>query len=354
VEGRSGEVCPGSMSIRVGAALSLTGRYAAFGREAAAGLEAWRRLRSDVALAVEDDESRREGVRAALRGLAGRCDVLLGPYSTHLARAAAEVAADLGLVVWNHGGAGDDVQAMAPGHLVSVLTPAGRYGEPLVGHLAEAVDRAPLWVVAGAGSFGRQVAAGLEAEARRAGLEAVRRTAEECLRLPAPWLPDLASAGSFEEDVELLVRMRGTGRSPRSVWAVAAGVQQFAAAVRDPAGMYGPAQWLPGVSGRPTAGPGEAPAMGPSEADFLGAYADAAGGVPDYPAAQAAAAAALAVHSVEVAGSAERSGVWRAAVGLDTSTFFGRFRVDAETGAQLGHQVALVRWTEGRRMVRHQ
>jgi Periplasmic binding protein len=338
-------VCPGKVTVRVGAALSLTGRYAAFGRQAAAGLEAWRRLRPDVMLTVEDDRSRREGVRAGLRGLAARCDVLLGPYSTHLAGAAADVAADLGVVVWNHGGAGDDVQAMAPGHLVSVLTPAGRYGEPFVSHLAGVGGRAPLWAVAGAGGFGRQVAAGLEALGRPLGLAVVRRTPEECLDIEAPRLWDLACAGSFEEDVELLARVRGMARPPRSVWTVAAGVRQFAPAMGRPEGIYGPAQWVPGG--------GVAAAVGPSEAEFLRAYAEVAGGVPDYPGAQAAAAAALAVHCVEVAGSVGAGGVWWAAAGLDTTTFFGRFRVDPETGTQLGHQVALVRWTADLRMVRY-
>ncbi|MBO0838829.1 MAG: hypothetical protein J2P28_25385, partial [Actinobacteria bacterium] len=111
----------------MGACLSLSGRYAPFGRQAAAGLEAWRRLREGVELLIVDDGSEPARVRAGLRELSTRSDLLLGPYSTLLARAAAEEAGELGLVLWNHGGAGDDVQAMAPSHLLSVLTPAGRY-----------------------------------------------------------------------------------------------------------------------------------------------------------------------------------------------------------------------------------
>ncbi|MBO0682818.1 MAG: ABC transporter substrate-binding protein, partial [Candidatus Dormibacteraeota bacterium] len=134
---------PESPTVRVGACLSLSGRYAPFGRQAAAGLEAWRRLRGGVELSIEDDGSDPARVRAGVRELARRSDLLLGPYSTSLARAASEAAAELGLVLWNHGGAGDDVQAMAPGHLISVLTPAGRYGESFVRRLAGLPEPAP-------------------------------------------------------------------------------------------------------------------------------------------------------------------------------------------------------------------
>ena len=43
--------------LRIGACLSLTGRFAQFGRQAAIGLEAWRSLNGDADLIVEDDRA---------------------------------------------------------------------------------------------------------------------------------------------------------------------------------------------------------------------------------------------------------------------------------------------------------
>ena len=328
---------PSLTRLRVGACLSLTGRFAPFGRQAARGLEAWRSLGSGAELTIEDDGSDRERLTACIPHLARRCDLLLGPYSTGLTRTAAALARDLDVLIWNHGGAGDHAQALSPRHMVSVLTPASRYMEPFLAHLTSHQARAPVWIAAGRGRFGRQVADGAEAIASRLGVETVRAgtTPRPFDGVPAVW--DLACAGSFEEDVATVLKARRLTRPPREMCAVAAGVRRFAGAVEEPAGMYGVAQWIPGVA--------HATHAGPAEADFLTAYAALSGATPDYPGAQAAATAALAVHCARLAGSVAPDALWEAATQLDLSTFFGWFRID-EDGAQVAHRTVLVRWDE--------
>ena len=99
--------------LRVGACLSLTGRFGRFGRQAAQGLKVWRELAGDdVELEIEDDGSDPGRLGEALTRVAGRSDLLLGPYSTLLMREAGRVTADIDAVLWNHGGAGDDVQGV--------------------------------------------------------------------------------------------------------------------------------------------------------------------------------------------------------------------------------------------------
>src|SRR5580698_4505747 len=122
----------GSDHLRVGACLSLSGRFARFGQQAARGLETWAALDGAAEVIVEDDRSDPDALEAAMHRIAGRCDVLLGPYSTLLMRRAGRVAAEWGHLVWNHGGSGDDVEAAHPGHVVSVLTPTSRYAEPFL------------------------------------------------------------------------------------------------------------------------------------------------------------------------------------------------------------------------------
>jgi hypothetical protein len=321
--------------LRIGACLSLTGRFAPFGRQAAAGFETWRSLDGTADILIEDDGSERKGVGRVLPGIARRCDLLLGPYSTVLMREAGRLAAEHGWLAWNHGGSGDDVQAAHPGHVVSVLTPASRYAEPFLRLIAG--ERRELVIAAGAGSFGRQVADGAHALARTLGIPAVRVSISDPLPERREW--DLLSAGVFEDDAGFAGRALRAFSPPRRVCAIAAGVREFGRAVSDPEGVYGIAQWFPGAGGDAQTGPGEGA--------FLRAYAGRARAAPGYPAAQAAAGAAIAAHCARLAGSTARADLWDAAAGLVTSTLFGGFRVDPVTGAQAGKPAVLVRWSGG-------
>jgi branched-chain amino acid transport system substrate-binding protein len=325
--------------LRLGACLSLSGRFARFGRQAADGLRAWQMLAGDgIELRVEDDGSDADRVASAIARVAAGCELLLGPYSTQLMREAGRAMADVDGLLWNHGGSGDDVQGLSPGRIVSVLAPTSRYAEPFVRTRAGEADRAPLWVVRGRGRFGRQVAAGAVRQAERLGLESVEKRADEngvsFEEAPDAW--DLFSVGTFEDDVAIVNHASSARRPPRALCSVAAGVRDFASMVERPDGIYGIAQWFPGRGAQPD--------LGPTESDFLAAYRRIAGEWPDYPAVQAAAAAALALHCAQVAGSAESDALWTIATRLETSTLYGAFKTDSRTGAQLGHTPVLLRW----------
>lgn len=192
-------------SLRIRACLSLSGRFARFGLQAAHGLDVWSSLHGGADVLVEDDRSDRRDLEWLLPGVARRCDLLLGPYSTLLMRAAGRLAADQHWLVWNHGGSGDDVEGAYPGHVVSVLTPASSYARPFLRYLASAGRSANLVIVHGDGSFGRQVSAGAQETARQLGLNALWVQAGDPLPpagVSGEW--DLFSAGVFEHDAELI------------------------------------------------------------------------------------------------------------------------------------------------------
>ncbi len=323
--------------IRVGACLSLSGRYARFGTQAARTLEVWRELDSLVDLVIEDDQSDPQVLERALPGVAGTSDVLLSPYSTQLVRAAASTADVKGWLLWNHGGSGDDVENSHAGHLVSLLTPASRYPEQFIQRVLNGACR-ELWIVNGKGSFGRQVADGADHAAQRAGFRT--RRVEHGGSWPStapsePWA--LFSAGTFEQDVATLRRARDHPHPPATMCAVAAGVQEFATEVDHPEGIYGVGQWFPGAAAA-------SPQIGPSETTFLTAYADHTKTRIDYPGIQAVAGAVLAVHCARRAGSTAPERLWAEATALDTETLFGGFKIDPVTGAQVKHKAVLVRW----------
>jgi ABC-type branched-subunit amino acid transport system substrate-binding protein len=319
------------MTLRIGACLSLTGKFGKFGQQAAHGLAAWRSMGAPVDLVIEDDRSDRGMLEAALPGLANRCDLLLGPYSTALMRTAGRLAADHGWLVWNHGGSGDDVEGAYPGHVISVLTPASRYAEPFLRLIAG--DAAELVIAHGAGSFGRQVADGAAALAHKLGIRVMSDGASR----PGEW--NLFTAGVFEDDAQLVAGALRLPNPPRLICAIAAGVGEFRNVVRDPEGIYGIAQWFPGQ--------GQAIELGPAEASFISACRARAGHLPDYPAAQAMAAAVIATHCARLAGTARREDLWSAAAHLQTSTLFGAFAINPHSGAQERHQTVLVRWAGG-------
>src|SRR3954469_16817733 len=87
--------------------------------------------------------------------------------------------AEIDGVVWNQGGAGDDVQALCPGRMVSVLAPTSRYALPFVRTRAAESEQAPLWVGRGRGRVGRQGAAGAVERAAEHGLETVDARADD-------------------------------------------------------------------------------------------------------------------------------------------------------------------------------
>jgi hypothetical protein len=253
-------------------------------------------------------------------------------------RAAGRIAADYGWLIWNQGGSGDDVEVAHPGHVVSVLTPTSRYAEPfLLKLIGEPEASRDLCIVHGPGSFGRQVGEGAELIARRLGIRTVRAAPDDQIPPPgisAEW--DLFSAGVFEQDAEMVGKALRLPAPPRQVCAIAAGVREFGRAVDNPEGVFGIAQWFPGSKG--------GAALGPSESEFVGAYADPDGASPDYPAVQAAAGAVIATHCAQAAGSTSREDLWAVATSLETSTLFGDFKVNPQSGAQVRHKTVLVRW----------
>lgn len=326
--------------IRVGACLSLSGRYERFGSQAARALEVWRELDGQADLVIEDDQSDPRVLERTLPRLAEASDVLLSPYSTQLVRAAAAMASAQGWLLWNHGGSGDDVESSGAGHMVSLLTPASRYAERFIRRVLSGKS-IELWIVCGKGSFGRQVAEAAEHAAHHAGIHTRHLEHGGAWPSRAPsesWA--LFSAGTFEQDVETVRRARDRADPPATICAVAACVQEFATEVEDPQGIYGVGQWFPGAAAN-------SPEIGPSEATFLAAYTRHAKTRINYPGMQAVAGAAVAVHCVRRAGSTAPEPLWAQAAALDTETLFGGFKIDPATGAQIKHKAVLVRWSDG-------
>ena len=337
--------------LQLGAALSLSGRYAFLGGLAAAGLRAVvREVRSRGGvrttegrllpqLGLVDDGGTREGVRRGLDALV-EADLLIGPYGSDLVGEAARWAAEQGQVLWNHGGSADRVQRL-PG-VVSAPSPASRYFAPVLEALADPLPGARILLGVGGGPFGGGIAEGVREAAGRVGMEIVG-TVAPAEAADSSGADVLLLAGTFAEDVECLRRLRPR---PRAVAAVAAAMDIFRPALGPEAdGVLGPSQWEEGVRHPIDVGPRQGDAVRGLRAEAVPQLQPGPGHV-DYPAAQAYAAGLIAMRCVEEVGSLEERALLEAARRLRCTTFFGRFGL-GEDGRQGDHDVLAVQWQQG-------
>ena len=354
--------------IRFGATISTSGRYALQGRQALAGLHAWVEgvnqeggtklgrdgTRIPVELLYYDDASSPGRAGENAERLIGQDEVhaLIGPYSSDLTRAVLPVARRHGKVLWNHGGASDDLYPPG-GRAVGILTPVSRYFTGVI-DLAHTLDpdACRLVLVCRKGSgFGRHAARGVRRAAGAAGFTTHVVTysslAAELPRVLATLQklqPDLLlSTGSFHEEVALAQGLIAHGLGANTVGLTAAAMEEFGRALgRHAEGFLGPSQWDPGIRYTPD--------FGPSPAE-VARRIRAKGEAADYPGAQAYAACLIAQRCLEEEGIRSDEAVFRTACSLDCTTFFGRFRIDPGTGVQVGHEMVCVQWQGHKKMI---
>lgn len=339
--GNRGAIVEG-VKIRAVLVTPLSGPLARFAEAGASALTLWSQ-RCGVDLEVIDAHpSAAAAIRAAE---AGRPEVVFGPYGSGPARAAAAEATG---VVWNHGGATAALVRPAYPRVVNVVSPASRYLAAVLDVMAsEGLAAGSQVVILHADTgFGREAAEGAVSAARRLGLRhrvvSFRPGRVAAALAQAPTGDVLLSAGSFEDDVAVASWSREYRW--RAVGLVAAGVDELREAIGERVeGLYGPCQWF---------GDGAVdPVDGPDSVWFSRRYRDATGTEPPYPAAAAFAAGVIWQRCVIEAETVEPDQVFAAAQRLDTTTLFGRFRLDPVTGEQSGHRVRVVSWRNGRRVV---
>jgi branched-chain amino acid transport system substrate-binding protein len=362
------------VKITIGLSLSLTGEYSPMGRQAelairlfVADANASSALRvggerCEFAVECHDDAS--DPVRCAdiYRSLCAdrRADIIFGPYSNRLARVAAPIAEQCGRVFVNHGGAGDELYESGYKLIVGVLSPASDYLRGFVRLLTQLkLWRKRVAIVASKTPFARAVASGFEraADERAARRRGVRvrvkwNGAFDPDATPAKLFPALtrnrvnalASAGSYEYDVAVMRAVVESRLNIPVLGCVAAGVSRFASDLGELAdGIIGPSQWEDTLEIEP--------ALGPTPAEFARRMRAAGVDSPDYPSAQIYAAGLLTAAALANAGRFDDAMLRAAFSDLRTTTMFGDFSLDRVTGRQVGHQMLLVQWHRGRKVI---
>lgn len=327
--------------LRAGVSLGLTGRYAVQSAQVRAGLDLWAAHQPTELVIIDDRGSPSRAMAAYHALLADGIEILLGPYGSGTVRHVAPVVCGSGRLLWNHGGAADD---LASSLLATVVAPASTY---LVGLLVLARDAGldNLLVAAGKGRFAEQVATGGRRAAKSLGLRTRRIDARDVGALveatAARRSPSLANtalvvAGTFEEDVAVVRRVREARVDVGLLGCVAAGIDEFGRRLgRLADGVVGPAQWW--CRDHPVQ-------VGPSGPEFVRRFEGRVGRSPDYLAAQAAAAGYLAAEAVARGYGADEVRAWQA------DTLLGPFRLDS-SWRQAGYFPVAVQWHRGRRVL---
>lgn len=362
------------MKITIGLSLSLTGQYAAMGRQAETAIRLFvadanassalrvAGERCEFALDCHDDASDPARCADIYRALCtdNRAGVIFGPYSSQLTRTAAEIVERSGRLFVNHGGASDELYDRGYRMIVGVLSPATDYLRGYVRLLTQLkLWRKRVAIVASKSPFALAVASGFE---RAAAERAARRRgvrvrvkwngAFDPARTPERLFPALirnrvnavVSAGSYEHDLAVMRAVAESRLSIPVLGCVAAGVRRFASDLGELSeGIVGPSQWEDSVELDPL--------LGPTPAEFARRMRAAGADTPDYPAAQIYAAGLLTAAALAAAGTCDGARLREAFADLRTTTMFGDFAIDRITGRQVGHQMLLVQWHRGRKVI---
>ena len=294
-------------------------------------------------------------VNGVLRDLDDQVDILFGPYSSVLTSAAAPVAEEHGKLLWNHGGASDNVYQQGYRWVVGILTPASRYLAgllPLVRQVDPDANTVAL-IRASTGEFPNAVCLGVTAGAEALGLKTVLSTEFEAAtddfsgvvtELKAARPDVVVIVGRVQNDLRLARQLVESGVNAGTAVAVAAGIQGFHDDLGSLAERFvGPSQWeASGTYPRD---------YGPTGAEVMALLQGKGHRPVDYPMVQAYAAGLVAQRCVEEAGTLEDSALRETAGRLDFSTFYGRFKIDPVTGCQLGRSTVLVQWQRGRKVI---
>lgn len=342
--------------------VSLSGQFKVQGKQALAGLEAWARdanghSRGPFRIVHYDDASDRSLVKDVTRRLIvnDKVDVLIGPYSSNLTLAAAEVSEEHGMLLWNQGGASSLVYSHGYRWIIGVLTPASRYLTGLLPMVRDANSASNTIALlrASTGEFPRGICSGAIESAETLGFDIVFTTEFSVSTTDfTPVLSQLESTkpdvivavGRVRNDINIAKTLVSNGVKAKTVATVAAGVQQFHDYMGSSAdGFVGPSQWEPGVDFTPD--------FGPSPNQVVKSLANGILEHIDYPMAQAYAAGLVMERCLLEANSSDSLALRNAAAALKFSTFYGNFQIDGQTGRQVGRETVLVQWQHGKKAV---
>ena len=350
-------------TIRLGAALSETGKYSVEGKDSRQGYDTWLKWVNEVhggirvgeqryraEIVYYDDESDADTAGNLTQRLIDddRVDFLLGPYSSGLTTGTSAIAEANNVLMVEGNGTSDTMFERGFQNLFLVATIASDYTRSGIEALAARGARTAV-IAHEDTSFATAVADGAVRHLEANGVEVLARETypkdiQDVSAIMTKFRdlgPDLFVGGGHYNDAVLFVNSAKELDFEPGGMLITVGpsnpklVDELG---RDVDGVLGPTQWEPSMA---YAGP-----YFGSAADYADYYQSLWGEPPVYQAASAT-AAALALHlAIEKAGSTDTDAVRDALRGLSADTFYGPISFD-ERGVNTSKPMGMVQVLDG-------
>jgi branched-chain amino acid transport system substrate-binding protein len=356
--------------LRIGGSVAQTGPYGLLGQNYLRGVRLCTKdanatggiLGRSIELAIEDDRSDPAvAVRIWKRLLTqGTVDALLGPYSSSITEAVADLAERHRMLLLP-GATATSIFRKGRRFIFMVPSPAAGFLEGLI-DLAARRGLKTVGIVHQDTLFPRASAEGTVALARRRGLEVVLTEAypagttdfSAVLGKVRAANPDVLAAATYFQDVVAITRqMRKQDVNPKMVGGtVGVDLPKFYATLgRDAEFVYGASQWLPELATLRAGGLVPISRQYPGSKQFTETYRKAFPGADlSYHSAIGYAACQVLLEAIRRAGSLDGEAMRAAVVSMDLNTVFGRFKVDSD-GVQIGHKTILFQWQDGQKVI---
>lgn len=357
--------------IRIGASLSQTGAFAALGQNQLRGYQLCVKHANEkggvlgrrIELLVEDDRSEPASAVRIYESLIAekRIDAILGPYSTPITEAVADVSEKHRMPMVAPLASTTSIYKKGRKFVFMVLSPAEGFLEGLI-DIAAKRGLKTVAIINEDTLFARTAAAGTAELAKRKGLtvvmaEAYPRKATDFAPLLArvrAAKPDVLAAASYFEDAVAITRqMKAHDVNPRMFGVtIGADVPEFYATLGPAAEfVYGATQWEPELVTMRAGGLVPVARHYPGAGEFVEAHRKE---FPDagisYHSAAGYGGCEVLLEAIRRARSLDGERVRDTLLKLDFNTAFGGFRVDGD-GFQVAHRALMIQWQDSKKLV---
>jgi len=356
--------------IRIGFPISITGKYSLQGQESLNGIKLWQsEVNSDSGIFVDkfnkklpveliyfDDESSEEKCAEVTIKLINKenVDLLLGPYSSGLTLAIAPIAKRLNRIVWNYGGATDEITDKGYTNFINAITPCSFYFQGIIKLFAKRLNKEnkkiaiifatnsgfSTTVMQGAKEFGLKN----NFAVNKFGYKSGKTDFSDLIETVYETEPDLIlGVGRMQDDINIAKQVIKSKDIPTgNVALVAASIDYFKEIFgRDADGFLSTSQWEKDIEIEPD--------FGPTPLEFHNNYLNSYNKEPNYLAAQAYNIGLIVESCIKKSRNLDENSLYKIARNLDIKTFYGRFKIEKNTGIQIGHKMQIIQWEDGKR-----
>jgi branched-chain amino acid transport system substrate-binding protein len=336
--------------IRIGASLSLTGTYAKLGKNQHEGYQLCIKdvnargglLGRKAELVMYDDQSLpATAVRLYEKLITeDKVDAVMGPYSSPVSEAAANVTEKYKKVMVAPLAATTSIFKKGRKYIFMVISPAESYLEGLIDTAAKRGLKT-VAVINEDTLFSKAAAAGAVELAKKKGMQVVYQEAypkgntdfSALLTKVKAANPDVIAAGTYFDDAVALTRqMKELNVNPKMYGVTVGGdLPEFYDVLKQNAEyIYGATQW-------------EHTLPYPGNQEFFDTYKKEFNHEPSYHSAAGYAGCLIYAEAVKRAGSLDADKVREQLLKLEMKTMFGEYKVDAD-GYQTAHKMVTFQW----------